>query len=137
MVIEPEGGKMSYYVKDDKKTKQGEILLKTIKAVKVLPGYKGRQFVFGVVTTTGRTFYIQCADDSGVESWMVAISAAANLDGPQSPQPHVAPPPTPTAKPPQITPEKVNYDSFEILRVIGRGGFGRVLLVRKRDTRKV
>jgi hypothetical protein len=147
LCIEPEQGKISYYVKDDRKTKKGEIVIKTIKAVKRYNDYKGRKFVFGVITTTGRTFFIQAADDESVESWMNAIKDVAGLNAPVAHTPQTAtPPPKPTAYTPAPTPaatsappqvEKVTVDDFETLKVIGRGGFGRVLLVRKKDTKKV
>lgn len=59
-MIEKDLGMMVYYVKEDKKTKKGDILLKTIKAVKKFDKYKDRRFIFGIVTSVGRTFYIQC-----------------------------------------------------------------------------
>eukprot|EP01126_Amoeba_proteus_P049994 TRINITY_DN5870_c0_g1_i15.p1 TRINITY_DN5870_c0_g1~~TRINITY_DN5870_c0_g1_i15.p1 ORF type:complete len:410 (-),score=58.69 TRINITY_DN5870_c0_g1_i15:688-1917(-) len=148
--IEPELGKISYYVKDDKRTKKGEIVIKTIKGVKRQNDYKGRKFVFGILTTTGRTFFIQAADDENVESWMKAIKEAAGLSetsttsttayqstiiqssSQNKSNSHTAG--VVAAPPIEI---KVSVDGFETLKVIGRGGFGRVLLVRKRDTRKV
>lgn len=164
--IEPDQGKISYYVKDDRKTKKGEIIIKTIKAVKRYSDYKSRKFVFGVITTTGRTFFIQATDDESVDSWMKAIEGVAGLRAPSLPmQPSHTPPPKPTTPinhsyPPPLAsgsgfgsnsgysgsgagqsqyqvPEKVLVDDFETLKVIGRGGFGRVLLVRKKDNKKV
>eukprot|EP01127_Copromyxa_protea_P007271 TRINITY_DN17198_c0_g1_i1.p1 TRINITY_DN17198_c0_g1~~TRINITY_DN17198_c0_g1_i1.p1 ORF type:complete len:479 (-),score=114.93 TRINITY_DN17198_c0_g1_i1:30-1466(-) len=162
-VIEIDQGKISYYTKDDKKTKKGEIVIKTIKAVKRYNDYKGRKYVFGVITTTGRTFFVQATDDESVDSWMNAIKEVSGLNPP--PQVNSTPtktvtstysqpsynqpqtgysqpsypqssyqPPAPAAAP-QV--EKVSVDDFETLKVIGRGGFGRVLLVRKKDNRKV
>ena len=62
-MIEKDLGMMVYYVKEDKKTKKGDILLKTIKAVKKFDKYKDRRFIFGIVTSVGRTFYIQCMSE--------------------------------------------------------------------------
>lgn len=149
LCIESDLGRISYYVKDDKKTKKGEIAIQNIKAVKRYNDYKNRKFVFGVITSTGRTFFIQAADDESVESWMRAINDVAGLN--PAPVPQVTqPPPKPTtvySAPSYSAPtpvavqspqqEKVTVDDFETLKVIGRGGFGRVLLVRKKDTKKV
>lgn len=139
MVIEPDQGKMSYYVKDDKKSKKGEILFKTIKQVKPYPDYKGRKFVFGIVTTTGRTFFVQAADDSGVDSWMSSIKLACGLESTNAlsqSTSNASSPALSSSAPPQPA-HKMCYEDFEPLKVIGRGGFGRVLLVRKKDNRQV
>jgi len=134
LVIERD--KLSYYVKENKKDEKGEILLRTIKDVKRFREYKGRKYVFGVVTTTGRTYYIQGSDDDNVTSWVNAINevignkpADSNTGTPVETQ--VANDPAPPK------PGKVTVADFDTISVIGRGGFGRVLLVRKRDTQKV
>eukprot|EP01126_Amoeba_proteus_P049993 TRINITY_DN5870_c0_g1_i11.p1 TRINITY_DN5870_c0_g1~~TRINITY_DN5870_c0_g1_i11.p1 ORF type:complete len:402 (-),score=63.52 TRINITY_DN5870_c0_g1_i11:596-1801(-) len=141
--IEPDFGRISYYVKDDKKSKKGDIVIKTIKEVRRVDEYKGRKFIFGIVTTTGRTFYIQTSDEENRESWMKAIKEAAGLSE-TSTTPHVMQLSgkntvhhTSTTSGTLSVETKVGVDSFETLKVIGRGGFGRVLLVRKRDTKKV
>lgn len=38
--------------------------------------------------------------------------------------------------PPDVLDKKVSIDDFSILRVLGRGSFGKVLLVEKKDTSK-
>jgi len=45
--------------------------------------------------------------------------------------------PSPMVPSPSQIAEKVNVEDFDTLTVIGRGGFGRVLLVRKKDTKRV
>lgn len=126
-----ERDKLSYYVKDNKKDKKGEILLRTIKDVKRFREYKGKKYVFGLVTTTGRTYYIQGSDDDNVTSWVNAVNEAIGNKVPDATALVEAP------QPPPSVPGKVTVDDFDTVSVIGRGGFGRVLLVRKRDTRKV
>jgi len=44
--IESEIGRISYYTKDNKKEKKGEILLKTIKDVRFEKDYKTKKFCF-------------------------------------------------------------------------------------------
>jgi len=84
-------------------------------------------------------FFVQAADTEGVESWMSAIKAAAGLS--DTPSPLSQSSNANTSNAPSSTtpkkPEKVTFEDFETLKVIGRGGFGRVLLVRKLDTKKV
>jgi len=159
LVIEKDRGLLSYYEREDKKKKKGEIIIKTIKAVKRYDSpYKGKKFCFGIVTSTGRTYYIQCSDDNGVDSWMCAIREVSGLDtesedktsfqtkdfgSPRNisngglsnslPSGSVSPRGTPE----KSTPKKMGPEDFQTLRLIGRGGFGRVLLVRKLDTKQV
>lgn len=194
LVIERD--KLAYYVKDNLKERKGEVLIRTIKEVKSVKEYKGRKFVFGIVTTTGRTYYFQGSDDENVKNWMDAVNQVIGKPSgtpvqPLSPQPaqgvratggggelgyggsqpqttqhaHAPPPQQPThyAPPAQHQPQpqysaqqgynqpsgapqhqavnqvplKVSEDDFLTLKVIGRGGFGRVLLVRKKDSGRV
>lgn len=167
-----EKDKITYYVKDNMKDKKGEIAVRTITDVKPFKEYKSRKFVFGIVTTTGRTFYVQGSDQENTQSWVNYINI---LIGKGAPTTTSTPTPTPVAsagpsttasatvsagnsgnnnnvstggKAPQPAPAghetkiqtpqaKVGLDDFIHLKVIGRGGFGRVLLVKKRDTGKV
>ena len=69
-----ERDKMSYYTKDNCKEKKGEILIRTIKEVKPWADYKGRKYVFGIVTTTGRTYFVQGSDDDNVKGWVDTIN---------------------------------------------------------------
>lgn len=91
LVIERD--KLAYYVKDNLKERKGEVLIRTIKEVKSVKEYKGRKFVFGIVTTTGRTYYFQGSDDDNVKAWMDAINAvigkppAGASSAPVAPQP--------------------------------------------------
>jgi serine/threonine protein kinase len=148
MVIERT--KLAYYTKDNKRDKKGEILIQTIKDVKPVKEYKNRKFVFGVITTTGRTYYVQGSDEENMHSWINAINlaigkpggaGAAAGQGAKSPEviipkPIVADTLGPAGSDAGLD-KTVALDDFDQLKVIGRGGFGRVLLVRKRDTRKV
>jgi len=128
-----ERDKLAYYVKENKKDKKGEILLRTIKDVKRFREYKGRKYVFGIVTTTGRTYYIQGSDDENVTSWVNAVNEAIG-NKVAEPAPVVE---APVSQDPPPRAGKVTVADFDTVSVIGRGGFGRVLLVRKRDTKKV
>ena len=74
LVVEQD--RLSYYVKEDKREKKGDILLSTIKGVRRMDRYKNRKYVFGLVTVSGRTYYIQGGDDDNVTGWIKAISEA-------------------------------------------------------------
>jgi hypothetical protein len=158
LCIEQDQSRMSYYIKDNKKEKKGEILLKTIKDVRAEREYKGRKLVFGIHTTVGRIYYIQGSDDENVASWVNAIKEAINPTKPQPTQqtlplnsnPKVAllsvnnqpqqaqPQPQPQPQQPaQQAVKQYTEDDFIQLKVIGRGGFGKVLLVKKKDDGRV
>ncbi len=134
LVIERD--KLSYYVRENKKDKKGEILIRTIKDVKRFREYKGRRYVFGVVTTTGRTYYIQGSDDENVTTWVNAINEATGNKVISNPTVVTEAPPVPVEQM-NVPARKVTADDFDTVSVIGRGGFGRVLLVKKKDTKKV
>jgi len=138
LVIEKD--KISYYTKENKRDKKGDLLIKNI--VRVLPEkglYKSRSFVFGIQTPT-RTYYIQGSDEENMSSWINAINALL-----PTPKGHS----TTSAAISSVMmsnsgaarqdekEKKVAVEDFRQLKVIGRGGFGRVLLVEKKDTRQV
>jgi len=73
-----EKDKLRYYVNFNLKQCKGEVVVNTITDVKGVDEYKGKKFVFGIFTTTGRTYYLQGSDEDNVTSWMDAISAAVS-----------------------------------------------------------
>jgi serine/threonine protein kinase len=87
--------------------------------------------VFGIQTTY-RIYYIQCSDEENMLSWMKAVSGCLTKKEPvqqeklEKEQQH------------QMNEnKKISVDDFRKIKVIGKGGFGRVLLVEKKDTKKV
>lgn len=139
--------------------------MKTVSDVKIFKEYKSRKFVFGIVTP-GRTYYVQGSDEENIESWVnfirsvigkspneanlkssasspllavdpvttasVKVSAGTTVTSPNTGKAQEA---APAGK--ETTQAKVGLEDFQQLKVIGRGGFGRVLLVKKKDTGKV
>jgi len=130
LVIETE--KLSYYANESLKKKHGEILHKDIIEVKAEnPDYKGKRFVFSIATTKktkkiiNRKFYIQAGDDTSRDAWIHSVQQLifeALVDSVNE------------ARGSQKTAgdKKVSTDDFIKLKCIGRGGFGRVLLVKKK-----
>jgi len=143
LVIEKE--RISYYTKENKRDKKGELLIKNI--VRVVPEkslYKNRSFVFGI-QTTNRIYYIQGSDEENMTSWINAIQAllAPKISGatvgagtltPMSSSSQMVEKPHKEEK---NETKKVAVEDFRQIKVIGRGGFGRVLLVEKKDTKQV
>lgn len=155
-----------YYKKDNKKDRKGEIALRTIREVKLFDEYKTKKYVFAIITTTGRTYFIQGSDDENAISWVNAIltvigkepltkeaakaSAVANAAAVATFNSNISNSnPTPSqslgsgagngdSDSSEETPQKkVSLDDFVQIKVVGRGGFGKVLLVKKKDTGKV
>jgi hypothetical protein len=138
---------ISYYTNDNKKEKKGEIKIRNINDIRSLQVYKDRSFVFSLVTND-RTFYIQGSDNENRESWIVAVTDAVqrvknggsnNTNANQntnSPALKTKPSNANLPAPAGVDEKKVGLEDFLQLKVIGRGGFGRVLLVKKKDTGK-
>jgi len=127
LVIEKD--RISYYTKETKREKKGELLIKNIvRTENNNRQYKGRSFVFGIQTTY-RTYYIQCSDEENMLSWMTAVNGVIKKE------PIIQ---EKLEKEQQAMREKkISVDDFRKIKVIGKGGFGRVLLVEKKDTKKV
>jgi len=129
LVIEKD--RISYYTKENKREKKGELLIKNIVRTEAHNGpYKGRGFVFGIQTTY-RTYYIQCSDEENMLSWMNAVNGCLKKDS--SAQAQLEQQAILNAN----NAKKISVDEFRKIKVIGKGGFGRVLLVEKKDTKKV
>jgi len=86
--------------------------------------------------TAERIFYIQCSDDENRESWMNAVNdALQRVKGTGTGnQPNVSN--LSASKKAVVEEKKVGLEDFQQLKVIGRGGFGRVLLVKRKDNGK-
>jgi len=122
---------ISYYTNEYKRDKKGEIKIAAIKEVKPLSFYKNRSYVFAVVTT-GRTYYIQGSDDENRQRWIDAINGVLGRSPTGNKGAVIS---HSTSKAHLLSePKKVGVSDFQQLKVIGRGGFGRVLLVKKKDT---
>jgi len=140
LVIEKD--KISYYTKENKRDKKGELIIKNI--VRVVPEkglYKNRSFVFGIQTPT-RTYYIQGSDDENMSSWIAAITSLLPTTKGQATTTTTTTATTTTATTAvsfnqDEKEKKVTVEDFRQLKVIGRGGFGRVLLVEKKDSKQV
>eukprot|EP01123_Difflugia_compressa_P005860 TRINITY_DN17982_c0_g1_i1.p1 TRINITY_DN17982_c0_g1~~TRINITY_DN17982_c0_g1_i1.p1 ORF type:complete len:469 (-),score=115.97 TRINITY_DN17982_c0_g1_i1:67-1473(-) len=127
LVIETE--KLSYYTNESKKKKQGEIWHKDIYSVKAVEEYKGKKFVFSIVTSN-RTYFIQAGDAVSRDAWINSVqqlifeALVDNFNEVRGSQKTAGD-------------KKICYDDFYRLKCIGRGGFGRVLLVKKKDTGQI
>eukprot|EP01126_Amoeba_proteus_P045079 TRINITY_DN5033_c0_g3_i7.p1 TRINITY_DN5033_c0_g3~~TRINITY_DN5033_c0_g3_i7.p1 ORF type:complete len:405 (+),score=94.55 TRINITY_DN5033_c0_g3_i7:74-1288(+) len=92
--------------------------------------YKNKRYCF-LIETTNRIYHIQANSESDMLEWIKALSSVADPKGAQS---------LPSGsgnQAPSDDGDRVGLDDFELLRVIGKGSFGKVMLVRKRDTKQV
>jgi len=116
------------------KKKRGEIMHKYIKDVQSLEEYgknKKKPYIFAIETHSeklDRTYLIQATDESSRRSWIEAVQALiyeAFVDSVNEAQGE------------EGSAKKLSVDDFVQLKLIGRGGFGRVLLVKKKETQQI
>jgi serine/threonine protein kinase len=126
-----QGKTFSYYEKPGKK-EQGQIELAEASEVSAAPDCK-RQPAFKVVVPSLRTYYLQADNKADCDSWIATLSKVISTSKPAASSSPAASAPG-AAKPGAAAADKphVNADSFEILKVLGRGTYGKVQLVRSK-----
>eukprot|EP00292_Cryptomonas_paramecium_P005312 CAMPEP_0113710256 /NCGR_PEP_ID=MMETSP0038_2-20120614/30050_1 /TAXON_ID=2898 /ORGANISM="Cryptomonas paramecium" /LENGTH=418 /DNA_ID=CAMNT_0000636281 /DNA_START=95 /DNA_END=1347 /DNA_ORIENTATION=+ /assembly_acc=CAM_ASM_000170 len=72
--------------------------------------HTGNAFSFGIFYPDGKCSYFQCPDGSQFLDWMHAFESVL------------------------INPQQLSLKDFELVALVGRGAFGQVLQVRKKDT---
>jgi len=101
------------------------------------PDYKGKKFVFSIATSgltkknhRNRKYFIQAGDEVSRQAWIRSVQqlifeafvdSLNEVRGSQKIYGN----------------RKITLTDFDLLKCIGRGGFGRVLLVRKQDTQQI
>jgi len=131
-----EGRQLSYYKKDNKKEKCGIIPLKNAK-VEAYVNYKDKKNCFQIKTEY-RSFMMTTRTETEMLYWKQAILNAIDGSGGQN----ISAPMIDTINPEfDLYEEKdkqtIGPENFDLLKVIGKGSFGKVFLVRKKDTHKV
>jgi len=132
-----EGNALAYYTKENKKEKMGQIPLRG--AVIHPSDYKDKKFC-AKIETPHRDYYIVFPTDQEMKEWITCIDHIT--------KPQKTPEPVTNSNivhdivvpvPPDVDKKckSLGIEDFELLKVIGRGNFGRVLLVRKIDSRKL
>jgi RAC serine/threonine-protein kinase len=137
MVIE--GSDLAYYKKENRKERCGVIPLATVTQIGPVD-YKGRKNCFHLVTPM-RAYHIIATSQSEMDGWIKALRAVQSVDG----QPIInlnstaIPPAAAAALDDEIIArdmqgdKKIGLEEFELLKVIGKGSFGKVILVRKKE----
>jgi len=133
---------LSYYEKENKKKKLGAFSVRDSKVK--LDSYKGKKNSFEVVTPA-RTYHFVATNEREAKSWVEAIEAASGKTKPLPKKPESnssngrsqqqTSSQNTAASPSQR--KKMTVDDFDLLKVIGKGSFGKVFLVRKKGAKEI
>jgi len=137
MVIE--SSDLAYYKKENKKERCGVIPLATVTQIGPVD-YKGKKNCFHLVTPM-RAYHIIAGSQSEMDSWIKALRTVQNAEGQLVINESI---PTTTAvvqagledeiiERDMHGDKKIGLEEFELLKVIGKGSFGKVILVRKKE----
>ncbi|GAM22887.1 hypothetical protein SAMD00019534_060620, partial [Acytostelium subglobosum LB1] len=113
-------GELSYYKsKSDTSEPKGTIPLKTVGFIRI--SEKKKKHVFEI-HTAGRTILVMADNDESRNRWIEVLTRERDLIINAD-----------TIK----KPAKLTVDDFELLKLVGKGSFGKVLQVRKKDTNDI
>jgi len=110
-----------YYSKQMNSGELGIIRLQNVKPEQVQNCTKKKKKNCFEVETPNRTYYLVAESESEMKSWMEIIKQTLP-NGKQNPNGETA---------------KIGIQDFDLLCVIGKGSFGKVLQVRKKDTGRI
>ena len=128
---------------------KGCISIQNSKVVALAPAdAAGRSFCFQLTPISGKIFLICAADEEGRDAWMEAIKANAEPRQGEAASPAAAAAaaaaeaaeaaePEPEEVGNVIGKETVTLADFELLKVIGRGTYGKVMQVKRRETGEI
>ncbi|KAJ3448919.1 ribosomal protein S6 KINASE [Anaeramoeba flamelloides] len=108
------GSVLSYYKSKNGKFPKGLIPL-THGITLELAKKRRKKWVFAITIPQQRTFYISAASEEERDEWMKSIQNTIKL----------------------LQTDKVSLKDFQLISVIGRGTYGKVMLVKKKDTEEV
>lgn len=102
----------------------------------------GKSFCFQLTPLSNKIFLICAPDEEARDQWIKAIQANAELRqgapaAAQTPTEEGPPEPQPEEVANIVGKETVTLADFELLKVIGRGTYGKVMQVRRRDTSEI
>jgi RAC serine/threonine-protein kinase len=115
-----------HYAKSQTTTDLGMITLDKAFDIKAID-YKKKKNVFQI-NTPDRTYYLQADSEKERDSWISALNSIRD---------QISKNPAPSSA--QVTAKKdtITLDDFKTLKVIGKGSFGTVFLVQKKDAANI
>lgn len=118
---------------------KGCIFIQGCKVVPLAPvDAGGRSFCFQLTPQSNKIFLICAPDEEARDQWVKAIQAhAERAPMPAAPSEEAPPDPQPEDVTNIVGKEVVTLADFELLKVIGRGTYGKVMQVRRRDTNEI
>eukprot|EP00007_Cunea_sp_BSH-02190019_P008008 CAMPEP_0174229438 /NCGR_PEP_ID=MMETSP0417-20130205/416_1 /TAXON_ID=242541 /ORGANISM="Mayorella sp, Strain BSH-02190019" /LENGTH=459 /DNA_ID=CAMNT_0015306985 /DNA_START=130 /DNA_END=1509 /DNA_ORIENTATION=+ len=128
------------YSKGQNSAALGVIDLNEASKIDVSPDRKKKKNMFEVHTP--KRVYFLCAETAkDRDDWIAdCIAVRDRVQGKNKPAATSAPvveATTAQSEPKKSLPDRVGIDDFELMKVVGKGSFGKVLQVRKRDTGKI
>ncbi|KAH3757122.1 protein serine/threonine kinase [Pelomyxa schiedti] len=113
-----DSGRVLYFAHESDRTPKGTFSLENAAHIRIVDHAKQKSKLCFQVATPARTYYMFSENNADRLAWIDTLNAAVNELHPK--------PNTPEAK--------VGVDDFELLKVVGKGSFGKVMQVRMRST---
>lgn len=130
---------LTYYPDQKAKKEKGKIDLKKATGVDDAPEEKKKPNAFKIIVPSVRTFYIVCATEQEKKEWMEEIKKViSGLSSESTEKPSTSPSDSSSKSPSKPTgvASATTIDDFTPIRVLGRGTYGKVMLVRcKKDNK--
>lgn len=125
------GSLLTYSGQPGKPSELGRIHLSDVSDARAA-AKKGKNFIFEIVTPY-RVFVVKAENEQERSEWMDAIKKAKEeLKAKSAPQASAS---VAVANPQEQ--KKIGVDDFDLLTTVGKGSFGKVLQVRKKDNGKI
>jgi len=128
MVIE--GTELAYYKKENRKDRCGAIPLDSVNNTQIsVVEYKGKKNCFEIKTPM-RNYHIVAGSDADMDDWVKHLKEIVTAK--KSATPAAVNPPSAGQEAEDVDGKRVCLEDFTLLRVIGKGSFGKVMLVEKK-----
>jgi len=124
-----------YYCKKQNGTELGIIHLMNVTLVRVSQR-KNKKHCFEI-WTPDRTYYMCAPNDSERDSWIDTITSAKKSMEAKKTQQQAANGGTGTGTKGEHVEEKITIKDFDLLNVVGKGSFGKVMQVKKKDNGRI
>jgi len=124
-----------HYSKSQNSSDLGIIKLEGATNIKACD-YKKKKAIFQIETSE-RVYYLQADSDKERDSWVELINSSIKKSKPASGSKPPVPGAPAASNGTSEKPKEVGMEDFDLLKVIGKGSFGKVFQVRKKDNKKI